>query len=72
MLSATLGSLLIIISSGLYTVDVVPVSHNITTQTTDQLNIAEDVWWERPSAKLGAMMYDLVEQQNGSYPRGTF
>lgn len=66
--AAVLGSILTIISSGLYTVDYVPKAQLETISAADQFNLR----WAESTDIGGDTMYALVTTLNASYPKGSF
>lgn len=67
MISALVGSVLSIVSSGLYNIEAVPKIQMTTVMTEDQFYLQ----WNHPLSKASAAMFTLVQAHNASYPSGT-
>ena len=68
--AATIGSLLTIIASGLYTTESVPTASNLTVTTADYFG----TYWNSSSdgSGLAGITYNLIEHENASYPSYTY
>jgi hypothetical protein len=67
MISAIFGSILTIISSGLYEISTIPIAHETFVSTADQFFLG----WNEPTNAAAEAMFTLIQRHNSSYPSGT-
>jgi hypothetical protein len=68
ILSSILGSLITMISSGLYSIEPISKIYDTVVQTTDQFNLN----WNDTTNLNALTMYRLIHNHNATYPIGTY
>jgi hypothetical protein len=69
MMSALLGSVLCVISAGLYTIESIAVPYQTTLRTVGSFNLN---WNEQVDDVRDNLIVNLLEYHNASYPNGTY
>ncbi len=67
--AATIGAVLTIIASGLYTVESIQYSQQLSLSVHDQF---ESQWRNSSETRTGTIIMDLLEHENATYPAYTF